>query len=43
METLACLAIAKALVMDKVDWYSKDLGAYPEIVSYIVDNEAKKE
>ncbi len=43
IETLVCVALAKSLVVDKIKYWSEELGAYPEIVSYIINNESKKD
>ncbi len=43
IEALVCAAILKTDVIDMVRWHSRELGAYPEIVEYIVSNEAAKD
>lgn len=43
IETMLCVAVLKATIIERVDWLAHDMGTYPEIVRYIVDNEAKKD
>lgn len=40
IETIACIALAKTLVFDKIEYYSRELGAYEGMVDYIVRNES---
>lgn len=40
IETIACVMVAKALVFDKIERYSQDMGAYVGMVDYIVRNES---
>jgi hypothetical protein len=40
IETALCIALAKSLVADKIEYYSKELGAYEGMVDYIVRNES---
>lgn len=40
IEALACIAISKALVLDKIEYYSQEMGAYPAMVDFIIRNES---
>lgn len=39
--TLACVILAKSLILDKIHYYSQELGAYEGMVTYIVENESQ--
>ena len=43
LEAALCVALAKNLVIDKINFLSHEFGAYPEIVEYVVMNESKKD
>lgn len=41
IESIACIALTKALIYDKITYYSQELGAYESMVDYIVRNESQ--
>lgn len=40
LEILACVALSKALIADKIHYYSQEMGAYEGMVDFIVRNES---
>lgn len=40
VETIACILIAKSLVFSKIEYYSRELGAYENMVDFIIRNES---